>query len=346
MNDSAPLILQALRHQSCKRPPVWLMRQAGRYMKAYRDLKSKHGFLGLCRSPELAAEVTMQPVRAFDPDAAIIFSDIMIPLEGMGIEFTFNPGPQIENKIKTLSDVNELKVSDPLNSCPFVFEAISSVKRQLSELEAREPKALIGFAGAPWTLACYIVEQDIYKHFQGTQVFAHKNPEVAITLLTKITDVIVKYVLAQVEAGAEVIQIFDSWGGILGEEDYKQFSLPFLQRIFEQVRSTGCSSILYVNNSAHLLSALEQSGADCISVDWRTPLDKAENTLSGNLALQGNLDPTHLFKNKEDLHQLTRKMLSGLNRKTGYIANLGHGILPHTPIESVQCFIDAVKEGW
>ncbi len=338
------LLLRALNGESTERAPVWLMRQAGRYMAEYRALKEQHGFLGLCRNPELACEVTLQPIRAFYPDAAIIFADILLPAEGMGFEIEFNPGPKIGGRIRHADDVSKLKVTDPLQATPYVLDALKLTR---SELKSVHPEAsLLGFAGTPWTMACYLCDQGPYKHFLGTQVFAAQQPKAFARLLDTITEVTSQYLAAQFESGAEAVQLFDSWGGNLTREDYKRLSLPYIQKIIESLRPYNKPVILYVNGGGHLLSLLSQSGANCLSIDSRTSLPAAEELLDGKIALQGNLDPTHLFRTKAEVIEETRAMLSSLKNHKGYVANLGHGILQATPPENVKAFIDTVKEGW
>ena len=313
-------------------------------MASYRELKAQHGFLGLCRSPELACTVTMQPIDAFDPDAAIIFADILLPAEPMGFTVDFDPGPKIGGKVRSRSDVEALRSFDPYVKLDYLYQALRLTRAELSR---RDPsKALLGFAGAPWTMACYLVEQGPFKHFQGTQVFAANEPLAAELLLDSLTDVLTTYLLAQLECGADAVQLFDSWGGNLSLEDYRRWSLPYNQRIIQAVQRTGGKIILYSSGSAHLLPALAESGADAISIDWRLPIADAQRHLRGRAAVQGNMDPTHLFRQSEDVATEVRAMIRSIPEPHGYIANLGHGILPTTPPEHVQTFIETVKEGW
>lgn len=329
-----PLLIKALQGQAIPRPPVWLMRQAGRYMKEYRELKERYSFLELCKIPDLAVEVSLQPIKFLDPDAAIIFSDILIPLETLGFDIDFNPGPIVANPIRTSTDITQIKISSS-DTNP-TAKSISLLKKELAS-----DKALLGFAGSPWTLACYLIDQGPYKGFLGTKVFANKNPEAMLKLLDLLSDVIADYLLSQISAGADAVQVFDSWGGILSEEEYKTYSLPYLEKIFEKLKST--QTILYTNGGDHLLKQIRTLPVSCISIDWRTSINRAEDLLGNKFAIQGNLDPTKLFKTSNDVAFETSEMLKKLDRKTSYIANLGHGILPGTPPENVKVFVDTVK---
>lgn len=342
-----PLLVKALRRLEVDRPPVWLMRQAGRYLSEYRAVKEQHGFLGMCRSAEIAAEVTLQPVRIFDVDAAIIFSDILLPAACLGIEVDFNPGPVVKNPIRSPGDLNSIKVGDPAAKLSYVLDALRIVRSDLEKEVTENRKAVIGFAGAPWTLACYLIDQGPYKHFAGTQIFAQRHSEAFKGFVMLLADLIADYLLAQIEAGADVVQIFDSWGGNLSEEDYRRFALPANQRIIETVRHRA-PVVLYVGGGSHLLSSMYDSGADCLSVDWRTSLEKAVSIGDGSRAVQGNLDPAQLFAPVEEVIRHSRKMLGSVMktkaRHRGYVANLGHGVLQETPRESVKAFVDTVKQ--
>lgn len=341
MNSQIPLLIRAIKGEQIERPPVWLMRQAGRYMQEYRDLKEKYTFLELCKIPELAVEVSMQPIKFLDPDAAIIFSDILIPLESLGFEIDFNPGPVVANPIRNEADVNNIKFSSIENNP--TSNSISLLKKELRKLSG-DRKALLGFSGSPWTLACYLIDQGHYKHFLGTKIFAYKNKNAILNLLDKLTKVISEYLISQIEAGADAVQIFDSWGGILSEEEYKVFSLPFLNKIIEQVSSKKAPIIIYTNGGDHLLEQIKTLKLDCVSIDWRTSLNRAENILGNRFSIQGNFDPTKLFLDKESVRIETIAMLKEFSRKTAYIANLGHGILPATPPENVKAFVDEIKK--
>lgn len=341
-----PLLLRTLRHETIERPPVWLMRQAGRYLPEYRALKEQHGFLGLCRSPELATEVTIQPVRIFDLDAAILFADIMLPAECLGFQIDFTPGPTVANPVRSAADISGLIRRDVAAHMGYVFDAVKMIRGELNRLHSPEPKTLIGFAGAPWTLACYLLDQGPYKHFAGTQVFGEESPETLHRLLAMLSELTAEYLIGQIESGAQMVQLFDTWGGNLSEDDYRRWALPYVRRVFETV-GTRCPRALYINGSAHLLSAMVESGADCLSVDWRTSLSAAREACGGKLAIQGNLDPAHLFGEQKSVVARTREMIAGWGpHRGGYVANLGHGVLQRTPRENVAAFVATVKEGW
>jgi len=343
---NTPLLIRAFNGEQLTRPPVWLMRQAGRYLHEYQQLRSKHTFLETCKNPELAVEVSMQPIRILDVDAAIIFSDILVPLEPMGIKIDFNPGPKIFNPIKTPEDVDKLLVKDCHTQVRYVAEALALLRENLNQNFGPD-KATIGFAGTPWTLACYAIDQGPFKHFQGTTVFAKKHPEAMHRLLSKLTEVVSDYLIDQVElGGAQMIQLFDSWGGILTAEDYQEFSLPYCAKIFSRLKSTTCRSMYYLNNCHHLLQLAFEAGADGYSIDSRVPLDSVLDAANNKFVVQGNLEATELFLPTNELIKKTRQMLNQVPKASRYIANLGHGILPTTPRENVIAFVNTVKEGW
>lgn len=342
-----PLLLRSLAGETIPRPPVWLMRQAGRYLTEYQAVKARHAFLEMCRSPELATEVTMQPIRILDPDAAIIFADILLPAEGMGFGIDFAPGPKIHNPVRMRSDIEALRIGEPERDTPFVLAALRQVRSELAQLAGSgERKALLGFAGAPWTMACYLIDQTPFKHFERTPILAAQDPAALAMLLEKITATTEQYLLAQCESGADAVQLFESWGGILPEDDYRRYALPYVRRIVETVHRARKPIILYANGSHHLLGALADAGADCVSIDSRTPLAAAEARIGDAVSLQGNLDPAHLFGSPETVAREVEQLLYSLERRTRFILNLGHGILQQTPRESVIAFVDAAKAGW
>ena len=341
-----PLLVRTIRGEKVERPPVWLMRQAGRYLEEYRAIKTKHSFLEMCRSPELAFEVSMQPIRIFAPDAAIVFADILLPAQCLGIEVTFAPGPKVMNPIKTVDDLRSLKSDSPKGALSFVSETIRALRSELEQLDPHERKAVLGFAGAPWTMACYLLDQGPFKHFEQTVIFAKEHPKAFAKFLDQVAALTEEYLLCQVEAGADAVQLFESWGGILPLEDYRRFALPAAERIVSTLRRKGVPVIFYMNGSSHLLPAMQESGASCISIDSRTSLQQAREVLDHDMALQGNLDPTDLFLPKDEIFLRTREMIAQVPEKQRYIVNLGHGILQTTPRESVRTFIEAVKVGW
>jgi uroporphyrinogen decarboxylase len=317
------------------------MRQAGRYMADYQAMRSKVGFLELCKTPDLAAEVSLQPYHAFGMDGVIMFSDILVPPEAMGMEVVFgDAGPTFPNPLKTATDVDQLIIPDPVEKTGFVMEILRKLRVEL----ANDPDtALIGFAGAPWTLATYMVEGGGSKHFAKIKGLMYESPEVLHRLLGKLSETVSLYLAAQIEAGAQVVQLFDTWGGILSEEEYRRFILPYHQQIIESLKPHGTPVILYVNNSRGLLPLMAEANPDVISVDPLTSIASARQQLGSRFALQGNLDPVALFASPETLKPMVQSLLlEGGNQ--GYIFNLGHGILPPTPVENVRLLVNLVKD--
>ena len=308
-------------------------------MEEYRSLKSRYSFLQLCKTPELAVEVTLQPLKAFDMDAAILFSDILLPCEALGIEIAFNPGPQIINPVRTASDADSLRIQTLEQTAAPVYAALQRLSTECSAIG----KALIGFAGAPWTLASYLIDQRSYKHFEGALIFARRNPQAMHRLLRTLSELIALYLCGQASSGAQALQLFDTWAGNLNEADYREFALPYNAQIIERVSATGVPVILYNNNCAHLLRALEDTGADCLSIDSRTSLESAQRLLAPDTAVQGNLDPSALFAPPEQIRERTLKMLRSWTSPAGFVANLGHGVLQETPRDGVAAFVDTVK---
>ena len=313
------------------------MRQAGRYLKEYRAIRQKVGFLELCKDTDLAAEVSLQPLRIVGVDAVIYFSDILIPVQamGIGVELT-DKGPELPNPIRSQAGIDRLRVPDPASTVPFVG---SILKKLRSELVDQVP--LIGFAGAPWTLASYMIEGGGSRSFGEIKGMAFREPGTLHNLLNKIADTIGAYLLFQIESGAQVIQLFDTWAGDLTRSDYEEFALPYTQKIFEAV-GTRVPRILYVNGAANILESMARSGADVLSIDWRIPIAEARRRVGGKLALQGNLDPCLLLGDRERLLRNAEDILRQAG-PAGHIMNLGHGILPPTPVENARAFIDFVK---
>lgn len=342
-----PLLIDSLHGRPIERPPVWLMRQAGRYLPEYRELKSKYSFLELCQTPKLAAKITMQPMLRFNPDAAIVFSDILLISQCLGINVAFNPGPIIDNPIRSTKDIYQLKGPSPRNALSFVYDTLDLVREEL-ETRAKNGirKTLLGFAGAPWTLACYFIDQTPFKHFEKTKILAYSEPEPLKALLKQLTELLIEYLLEQLEHGADAVQLFDSWAGILTETYYREIVLPHLKQIAKAVQQTGKPLILYTGQAAHLLPTLAEVGACCLSLDSSISLTKAEEILGPNTCIQGNFDPALLFSSSTQIKQSVVSELKNLSRRTRYIANLGHGVLQQTPPAHVQAFISACKEGW
>ena len=332
MNDR---ILRAARQLPVDATPIWIMRQAGRYLPEYRAVRDNVSFLQLCKTPDLAAEVTIQPVHRLGVDAAIIFSDILIPLEAMGLELELDDaGPRFPTPVRSGNDIRRLAVPDPEESTGFVGEAIRRAKKALSV-------PLIGFSGAPFTLASYLVEGGTSKNFLQIKRLLFEEPKLAHQLFEKLTQTIVLYLQMQVAAGAQLVQIFDSWGGELSPLDFDAFSFPYLRRIVTTVKASNVPVIIFGTSMSTLLPRLKRTGADVIGLDWRIDIDEARRVLGPDVAVQGNLDPVALFLPR---HQLEQRASDILRRAgpTGHIFNLGHGILPPTPPEAAQALVDTV----
>ena len=314
------------------RTPVWFMRQAGRYMAEYRALRQRYSLLEICRTPDLATEVTLQPVRRVELDAAILFSDLLLPLEPMGLPFDFikGEGPQIEQPLTTAADIDRLRVFEPRESLGHVLKAIRQIQ---TELRGRVP--LIGFAGAPFTLASYAIEGGHSNTFAKTKALMYGDPAAWHRLCDKLSSVVADYLRAQIEAGVDAVQVFDSWVGALGAEDYREFALPHTRRIFDAV-GTRVPTIHFGTGTAAILEELRDAGGTVIGVDWRIPIDEAWARIGSDRAVQGNLDPTLLLGPPARMLQQTDSVLARIGSRPGHIFNLGHGILPSTPVEHVQ----------
>jgi len=331
MNDR---LLRACRRQPVDRTPVWMMRQAGRYLKEYRSIRANVEFLELCKNTDLAAEVSLQPLRILGVDAVIFFSDILIPVEAMGVDVSLtDKGPEIAHPIRDQRSVDALRVPDPAAEVPFVG---SIIKKLRQDLQNQVP--LIGFAGAPWTLASYMIEGGGSKSFAEIKGLAYREPRVLHALLDKLASTVSSYLLFQIESGAQVIQLFDTWAGELNRSDYEEFALPYTQKIFDAV-GTRVPRILYLNGTSAILEAMAKSGADVISIDWRISMADARRRVGDRVALQGNLDPCLLLGPKERMLAKTREILEQAG-PLGHILNLGHGILPPTPVENARAFIE------
>ncbi len=333
--------------RACKRlpvdyTPIWFMRQAGRYMAEYRKIREKYTLLEICAIPELATEVTLQPIRAFGFDAAILFADILLPLIPMGIhlEFAAGEGPVIHNPVRTAMDVDQLRRINPHEDLAHVLKAVQLIS---SELAGKTP--LIGFAGAPFTLASYLIEGGPSKNFLKTKGLMVEQPQVWDQLMNLLAEVVADFLLAQIDAGAQAIQLFDSWAGsALSPDDYRQFVLPYSQRIFNNILQTGVPTIHFSVGAGTYLPLLKEAGGDVIGLDWRTPIDWGRNILGTEVAVQGNLDPAALFIPQKHLKQKIQKILDQTNNQPGHIFNLGHGILPQTPVDNVKAAVEMVHE--
>lgn len=336
MNDT---FLKACRGEEVSYTPVWLMRQAGRYMKEYQEVRSKVDFLTLCKTPELAAKVTLQPIELLKADAAILFSDILIPVEAMGmhLEFTDKKGPVLGEPVRTKAGVEKLVIPDTEDSMPFVLETIKILRRELAD---KVP--LIGFSGAPWTLATYIIEGGSSKTFLHTKKMMYQNPGLFNQLLEKITATVIEYLTAQIKAGAQAVQIFDSWAGILAPYDYENVVFPYVKTAVKALKKFDVPVIYFANDCAGILSIVKKCGADVIGVDWRVDMHKAVKKIGKKAAIQGNLDPVVLFAPQSHIEERVQDVLDKAEGASGHIFNLGHGILPETPVENAQYMVEAV----
>jgi uroporphyrinogen decarboxylase len=335
-------LLQCIAGHPTDVTPVWLMRQAGRYMPEYRALRAKHSLLELIKNPELAAEVTLQPIEAFDLDAAIIFSDILPPLEAMGLELDFvkGEGPVIHNPVRSLADIAALRTPDPRESLWFTLDAIRLAR---AELDGRG-LPLIGFAGAPFTLACYAIAGGKSRYHENTRLLMLAEPEQWDLLMSKLATVAGEFLLAQAEAGADVLNLFDTWVGELAPHHYRQYVLPYVQQAIAIAKRSGKPIILFGVGNTPLLELMATSGADVIGVGWRADLGNARQRIGPELGLQGNLDPVALLAPWEALRREIDEVLTQVKGDPRYIFNLGHGILPDTPVDNVRRLVDHVHQ--
>lgn len=342
-------LLRACRHQAVDRAPVWMMRQAGRYLPEYRAVRARHDFLTMCQTPELAVEVSLQPYELLGVDAVIMFSDILVPVEAMGLQLELieSIGPVLSPTVRTTEQVEKLIVPDPLQKTPFVMETLRLLRRHLNNAVP-----VIGFAGAPFTLASYMVEGGGSRNYAAIKGMMFREPALLHTLLDKIADTIILYLNAQIEAGAQVVQLFDTWAGELSTADYEEFALPYAQKVFTHLHrgpaGSGVPAILYVNGCSHILERMAASGADVLSIDWRIDIAEARRRLNAagfeNIALQGNLDPCALLGTPETIAEGVQEILKKAG-PVGHIMNLGHGIMPMVPVKNAQAFIEAAKLG-
>ena len=333
------LFLRALRGEEVPRPPVWMMRQAGRYLPEFMEIRKKYDFFTRCQTPELASEITVQPIRRYHMDAAILFSDILVIPQAMGIHVEMQPdiGPVLPNPIRSLKAVEQIAVPDVHQELGYVFEA---VEQTLEKLQGEVP--LIGFAGAPWTILCYAVQGRGSKSFDKAKEFCFTQPEAAHQLLQKITDTTIAYLKAKVAAGVHVVQLFDSWGGMLSPEDYNKFSLAYNNQIVAALKDQ-VPVIVFAKGCWFALHEMAASGAAALGVDWTLSARNARYLSGGQISLQGNLDPARLYSPPDDIRRLVQQMIRDFG-KDRYIVNLGHGILPDIPLDHVEAFIQAVKE--
>jgi uroporphyrinogen decarboxylase len=340
MTPEAPRFLRACAGEPTDVTPVWLMRQAGRYMAEYRRLRERHSILTLIKDPELACEVTLQPVEAFELDAAIIFSDILPPLEGMGLELEFGKGdgPRLFPPVRSSRQVDALRVHPPEETLSFTLDAIRLARRELE----RRGVPLIGFSGAPFTLACYAVEGATSRDQRCAKELMLEDPAAWHSLMEKLSEVVGQYLLAQARAGAQALQLFDSWVGALSPWDYRQHVLPYTCRAIEIARAGGVPIIHFGTGTAGLLAAMHDAGADVLGVDWRVDLGEAWTRVGDRTPLQGNLDPVALLAPWEELKPRIDTVLEQAGSRPGHIFNLGHGILPQTPVDNVRRLVEHV----
>ena len=327
------LFLETVRGRSGERAPIWIMRQAGRYLPEYREIKARSSFLEMTRTPHIAAEITLQPLRRFPLDAAIIFSDIMTPLEALGVDIQFTPGPSIAHPLRTAAAIEALTLRDDI--APFVGEALGIVRAELSP-----DVALIGFAGAPLTLAAYLVEGGGSKEYEHFRRFLRAEPAAMHLLLEKLTDLSIRYLRMQIASGAQVVQLFDSWAGLHDLATYREFGVPYNARIMEALADSGAARIFFALGASHLVDAVAEIPAEVIGVDWRTDLVTARAHF-GDRALQGNLDPALLYADRPTLAAHAQRVLRD-GQGGPHVFNLGHGIWPTTPIDAVAQLVDTV----
>lgn len=333
------LLLRTLKGEQVERVPVWMMRQAGRYLPEYMVLREKYGFFERCQTPELACEITIQPVDIIGVDAAILFSDILVVPQAMGLEVQLieSKGPLLPDPIKNAKDLDRIRVADVDETLHYVFDAVKLIKK---ELNGRVP--LIGFAGAPWTLLCYMVQGKGSKTFDEAKIFCYTQPETAHRLLQMITDTTIAYLKGQAKAGVDVIQIFDSWGGLLSPDDFENLSLKYIRQIVAALKEE-VPTIIFAKGAWHSLQGMAATGAHGLGIDWCITPSMARQLAGPNVTLQGNFDPAKLLSPIPVIRKEVQKMLNDFGGQR-HIANLGHGILPNVPVDHARAFVDAVKE--
>ncbi len=335
------LFLRACKRKPVDRTPVWIMRQAGRYLPEYRAVREKADFMTMIKTPSLAAEVTIQPVDIIGVDAAILFSDILVIPDAMGmnLEMHEGKGPVFPNPIRTKNDVDKLKVIDPYKDLKYVLDAVKLTKK---ELDNRVP--LIGFAGSPWTLMTYMVEGKGSKNFSFVKQMIYNEPELAHQLLDKLADAVADYLSAKIEAGVNAVQIFDTWGGILAQNEFEEFSLQYITKVIDNIKRKNEPVIVFAKGVHFKLNRLAKSGADVLGLDWTMDLGKVRKKTNDKVALQGNLDPCVLYADEDKIKEEVIKVLDSYGEGSGHIFNLGHGILPDIDPEKVKALVKYVKE--
>lgn len=333
------LFLKALKGETVDRPPVWMMRQAGRYLPEFMEIRKKYDFFTRCQTPELASEITVQPIRRYGMDAAILFCDILVIPQAMNIEVEMKPnfGPYLPNPIRSQKDLDQVIVPDINDTLGYVMDAIKMTKEKLND-----EIPLIGFAGSPWTILCYCVQGQGSKTFDKAKELCFTKPLVAHALLQKITDTTIAYLKAKVKAGVDAVQIFDSWGGMLSPVDYQEFSFQYIQQIIDALKDEA-PVIVFGKGCWFAMQEMAKSGASALGVDWTCSARNARYLSGGNITLQGNFDPARLLSPPSEIKKMVKQMIDEFG-KDKYIVNLGHGILPHIPVDNAKAFIDAVKE--
>ena len=334
------IFIKACKGEKTERTPVWIMRQAGRYLPEYRAIREKHDFLTMCKTPELASEVTIQPIDIIKTDAAILFSDILVIPEAMGLnlEIIEKTGPVFDNPIREVADIDKLNLENLLERLDYVMQAVKMTKEKLG---GRVP--LIGFSGSPWTLACYMVEGGGSKNFERIKSFIFQETEAAHRLLQILADAVVEYLNEKIRAGCDAVQIFDTWASILSPNDFEEFSLKYLRYICEKLETNGAPVIVFAKGVGTFKNLAELK-CDVLGVDWTRNLGDVREEIKDKKALQGNLDPLVLFAPKEKIRQETERVLQSYGAGNGHIFNLGHGITPKTPVKNVQYFVECVKD--
>lgn len=340
MSNPSKTLLAACRLEKTPYTPVWVMRQAGRYMKEYRELRAKQGFMDLCKNPDLATEITLMPIERLGVDAAILFSDILLILEpmGVGLQYAKNDGPKILRPVRSRTHVDRLEEVEPEESLPFVYEAIRKV---VEELSGRVP--LIGFSGAPFTLAAYLIEGGGSRDYLTTKRFIYSDQGAWHALMERLSRALVKYLNAQIAAGVEVVQIFDSWVGCMAPEEYRRYVLPHMQSLIASL-TPGTPVIHFGTGTSGILKLMREAGGDILGLDWRVHLDEAWEYIGYDVGVQGNLEPAVLFSSPKEIRERVSEILKRAGGRPGHIFNLGHGVHPETPVEHVVAMVEAVHE--
>jgi uroporphyrinogen decarboxylase len=340
LTQREPRFIAACRRQATDRTPVWFMRQAGRYMPEYRALRKKYSLLEICSHPELAAEVTLQPVHALGVDAAILFADILLPAIplGVGLEFAEGEGPILKKPVRTMADVNRLRPVSPEADLGYVMDAIRILRGELKEIP------LIGFCGAPFTVASYLIEGGSSRELLRTKTMMYSDPLVWHALMDNLSGVLSAYLVAQIRAGAQAVQVFDSWVGALSPQDYQTYVLPYSRRVLEAAKAEGVPVVHFGTNTATLLPLMKRAGGDVIGIDWRIALDDGWRSIGADVAVQGNLDPAALFAPLPEIKRRVHDILRRADGRPGHIFNLGHGVLQNTPVSNLKAVVDIVHE--